>query len=97
MLKYLLILLATLSLTSCTTPPTPPINQATNQQTSQVLYVDVREPDEWAAGHIEGAIHVPLGQIEAGTYDQISKDIPVKLYCQSGRRSGIALDILKKA
>lgn len=61
------------------------------------LYVDVREQNEWDAWHIQWAMHIPLGDIESGKYSQIPKDIPVFLYCRSGRRSGIAYDILRKA
>jgi rhodanese-related sulfurtransferase len=63
----------------------------------KTIYVDVREDDEWAAGHVDGALHVKLGDIQAGKFDAIPKDVPVALYCRSGRRSGIAYDILTKA
>lgn len=50
--------------------------------------VDVREPVEWAAGHIAGATHIPLGELAA----RISTDLPdlaepLLLYCRSGARS----------
>ena len=73
-------------------------HQSTNTQIPlKTLYVDVREDDEWAAWHIDWALHVKLGDIEAGKLDAIPKDVPVALYCRSGRRSGIAYDILSKA
>jgi rhodanese-related sulfurtransferase len=31
------------------------------ERRDQVQLLDVREPDEWAAGHIDGSIHIPLG------------------------------------
>ncbi len=60
------------------------------------VIIDVRSPQEFAAGHVEGAInieHTAIAQeiAKAG----VSKDDTVLLYCQSGRRSGIALDTLK--
>jgi hydroxyacylglutathione hydrolase/adenylyltransferase/sulfurtransferase len=51
--------------------------------------VDVREPDEWDAGRIDGAIHIGLQQLgsEAG---RIDTDRPVIFYCLSGARSAMA-------
>lgn len=60
------------------------------------VVIDVRTPQEYAGGHIDGAInivHTDIAQeiAKAG----VSKDDKVILYCQSGRRSGIALETLK--
>lgn len=60
------------------------------------VIIDVRSPQEFAAGHVEGAInieHTAIAQ-EIGKAG-VSKEDKVLLYCQSGRRSGIALDTLK--
>ena len=77
------------------TPDTPVAHA--EESLEKTVYVDVREDHEWAAWHIDGALHVKLGDIEAGKLDAIPKDVPVALYCRSGRRSGIAYDILTKA
>jgi len=63
---------------------------------SKDVIVDVRTAQEYAAGHIDGAINIEYDAIgqqisKAG----ISKEDKVLLYCQSGRRSGIALNTLK--
>jgi rhodanese-related sulfurtransferase len=50
--------------------------------------VDVREPDEFAAGHIPGAVNLPMSRFDAAL---LPKEKPVALVCQTGRRSGIAL------
>ncbi len=71
--------------------------QSQNQTKNTLVYVDVREDSEWDAGHIKGAIHVPLGEIQAGNFEKIPKNTNVALYCRSGRRADIALEILKKA
>ncbi len=68
---------------------------ALSAQAKDVI-IDVRSPQEFAAGHVEGAINIGHGNIaqeiaKAG----VSKDDTVLLYCQSGRRSSIALDTLK--
>jgi rhodanese-related sulfurtransferase len=56
--------------------------------------LDVREDDEWAAGHAPGAVHVPLGQLEAGL-DQLPRDRTIVCICRSGARSGRATDALR--
>lgn len=63
----------------------------------KLIYIDVREKDEWDLGHIKWAIHIPLWDIMEGNYSQISKNTPVWLYCRSWRRADIALEALKKA
>jgi len=106
MFKYFILFTSLIALASCTNSevtPSSTINpkwnatETASKPREEVLYVDVREDDEWKAGHIEWALHVKLGDIEAGKFDQIPKDTPVSLYCRSGRRSGIAYDILTKA
>lgn len=53
------------------------------------LLVDVREPSEFAEGHIAEAQLVPLGTVEAGLAN-VPKDKEIVLVCRSGRRSGEA-------
>ena len=58
--------------------------------------VDVREPEEWAAGHAPGAAHIPLGELGA-RYTEIPQDGPVYLICRSGGRSNQAAHALAGA
>lgn len=61
-------------------------------QDRTTLLVDVREPDEWAAGHAPQAMHVPLGDVEA-SLDQIKAKAdgrPIAFICRSGARSAQA-------
>ncbi len=51
--------------------------------------VDVREPDEFASGHVPGARLVPLAQVPAAL-DSLPRDEPVYLICHSGGRSAQA-------
>ncbi|MFZ0216916.1 MAG: rhodanese-like domain-containing protein [Candidatus Dormiibacterota bacterium] len=55
--------------------------------------LDVREPDEYAAGHVPGARNVPVGKVgeQAAT---LPESRPVYMICQSGRRSMQAADEL---
>lgn len=53
--------------------------------------VDVREGDEWRAGHLPGAIHVPRGFLELQIDDKLPDlDAPIVLYCAGGNRSALA-------
>ena len=61
-----------------------------------VKIVDVRTPEEFAGGHVEGSVNIPLDQFEA-RIDEIALDQPVLLCCKSGGRSGMAKQILERA
>lgn len=54
--------------------------------------IDVREPDEFAAGHARGARNIPLGQL-AGRTGEIKADATVLLICHSGNRSTVAIAV----
>lgn len=56
--------------------------------------IDVREEEEYHAGHIPGSYNIPLSTISEETVSFISKDRKVIVYCQSGNRSKIASSIL---
>ncbi len=59
------------------------------------VMIDVRTDEEWRAGYIEGAIHIPLSEIKKNIENyEISKDEEILLYCRSGNRSGRAKVIL---
>jgi rhodanese-related sulfurtransferase len=59
--------------------------------------VDVREADEWARGHLPGAIHLGKGIIERDIEKMIpDMAAPIVLYCGGGFRSALAADNLQK-
>lgn len=58
--------------------------------------IDVRSPEEFAAGHVPGAINIPLDQIEGQLMDEFDEDDILVLYCRSGNRSNQAQEILIK-
>lgn len=51
-----------------------------------VTLLDVREPDEWAAGHAPEAVHIPMGDL-AGRLDDLPADDEIYVVCRSGGRS----------
>lgn len=60
------------------------------------LLVDVRTPEEYAAGHLDGAINIPVQVLEERVGELgDNKERPIVLYCRSGARSSSALDQLK--
>jgi len=59
--------------------------------------IDVREDNEWTAGHAAGATHLSKGVIERDIESKVpQKDAKVVLYCGSGNRSALAADALMK-
>lgn len=66
------------------------------------LIIDVREPHEFAAGHIPGAINIPRAMIDSqiwnhvGAPDRADMQRPIVLQCQAGRRASLAAQSLEK-
>ncbi|WP_346845798.1 rhodanese-like domain-containing protein [uncultured Rothia sp.] len=58
--------------------------------------LDVREDMEWEAGHIDGAQHIPLGQVPE-RYGEVPLDEDVYIICRSGGRSLKATAYLQNA
>ena len=58
--------------------------------------LDVREPDEWAAGHIPGAMLIPLGELQSRA-SEVPADRSIVVVCRSGNRSAQGRDILLNA
>ncbi|MBD3728959.1 MAG: rhodanese-like domain-containing protein [Sphingomonadales bacterium] len=57
----------------------------------EVELVDVRTPEEFAAGHIPGAVNMPLESFDPAALPHVEGKQTV-LYCHSGRRSGLAAE-----
>ena len=61
------------------------------------IILDVREQDEFDAGHIPGAILLPYTEIESKAGEMLpDKDKQILVYCRSGRRSKIAAEALAR-
>jgi len=61
----------------------------------KLLVVDVRQPGEWSAGHIDRALHISGGELPA-RIDEVPRDRPVVTICGSGYRSSVAASLLLK-
>jgi phage shock protein E len=61
------------------------------------VVIDVREPEEYAGGHVNGAINIPPAELMSGTekLTSIAKDAPIILYCLSGSRSNVSKNVLE--
>jgi phage shock protein E len=61
------------------------------------VWIDVRAADEYAAGHLQGAILIPHEEIgvKIGAFN-FSKEEDIRVYCRTGRRSGVAKDVLNQ-
>ena len=61
------------------------------------VIIDVREPFEFKTGHVKGAINIPPAKIMAGAKElnDIPKDSEIILYCHSGSRSNVSMNILR--
>jgi rhodanese-related sulfurtransferase len=60
------------------------------------VLLDVRQPEEWEAGHAPGARHVPLGQLPDRMAD-LDSATPIVVVCRSGHRSALATEWLTTA
>jgi len=57
------------------------------------LFLDVREPYEWEGGHVEGSVHIPIGQIQR-RFEELDRARPIVVVCQVGQRSALVADFL---
>ena len=69
------------------------VNELTSLVENGSLVIDVREPDEYEAGHIPGAILVPLSTVLSNT-SEFQSDETIYVVCRSGGRSMQACEML---
>jgi phage shock protein E len=67
------------------------------EENMQRVIIDVREPEEYKISHVDGAINIPPSRLLKGAseLDDIPKDTEIILYCLSGSRSNVSINILK--
>ncbi len=60
--------------------------------------IDVRTPEEWATGHLEGAVRIGIADVDfAQQLETLDKSADYYIYCRSGNRAGQAIDYMKSA
>jgi rhodanese-related sulfurtransferase len=57
-------------------------------------FLDVREPYEYEAGHVEGSLHIPIGEV-ATRVSELDSEVPVVVVCQVGQRSALVTEWLR--
>jgi len=73
------------------------VEETLAKQASGTILVDVREDNEWEAGHAKDAVHIGRGVIERDIIHQFpKKGTEIILYCGGGYRSALAADNLQK-
>lgn len=66
------------------------------ERRDELVFLDVREDDEWQAGHIEGSLHIPMGELSA-RQQELPSDHPIVAVCRTGRRSAAVTEALSRA
>src|SRR3954447_10253466 len=69
--------------------------QDVHDRLSEIQLVDVREPYEWEAGRVDGAVPIPVNAIMSGAGGDLDKDTPVAVICRPGNRSELATMMLQ--
>ena len=61
------------------------------------MIIDVREPIEFKMGHVKGSVNIPPSKLMAGAekLNGVPKDTELILYCRTGSRSAVAMNILR--
>ena len=69
--------------------------QARSQQQAgdDLVFVDVRTPEEFASGRVPGAVNIPVGQLSS-RLTELGKDDRLVVYCERGPRAALAADTL---
>ena len=68
--------------------------QAVFDRRDEIQILDVREPNEWQAGHVEGSVHLPLNRLMGGGED-LDPGRPVAVVCSVGARSEVGALMLR--
>ena len=61
----------------------------------ELAVLDVRDADEFAAGHIPGSRHIPYGELRS-RIGELPREAPIAAVCSGGKRSGLAASILQR-
>ena len=99
-LRHILLCGCSAVLCGCGNPGSAISNAPANAQheLDATVLIDVRSADEFASGHLQGAVNIPHDRITEGIGAVAAdKSTRIILYCRSGRRAETALNVLKSA
>lgn len=96
------LLAATLAFTAVAAGPATIEPKALNDRIAwadrSLVVLDVRTPEEFAAGHLPGAINIPNAELAARVKElDGARDSDIVVYCRTGKRAGEALGVLEKS
>ncbi len=74
----------------------PSATRAIHQAGEDVVFLDVREPNEWNLGRIPGAVHLPRGNLESKVEGLVDRGQRVIVYCARANRSALAADTMQQ-
>lgn len=75
------------------------LDEADNAIRNANILIDVRETDEYQAGHLAGAINIPRGILEfklSNSQELISRDLNIVLYCKTSGRAALAAQTMQE-
>jgi len=78
----------------------PAAELAERLRRGEVVVLDVRDPDEWADGHVRGSIGIPYQELRSESVERLRAAVngtPVAVVCGAGNRSGLAASVLRRA
>ena len=75
---------------------TPAEAMQMREQDPSIVYLDVREPNEWNLGRIPGSLFIARGNLESRIEATIPREKKIIIYCARGNRSALAADTLQQ-
>lgn len=66
------------------------------RKTPNAVLLDVRTREEYASGYIDGSVNIPLDELDGIAESIRNPDVPIFVYCRSGRRSARAASYLRR-
>lgn len=101
--RRLMVLLVLVTMPMLATPPPaaaadsrPTAAEARRDYDAGVLFVDVRTEEEWSAGHLRSALHLPVDAVASRAATALpDKNKPIVTYCKAGGRAQAAAEALR--
>jgi rhodanese-related sulfurtransferase len=75
---------------------TPAESMQLRELNPSIVFLDVREPNEWNLGRVPGALFIARGNLESRVEATIPREKKIIIYCARGNRSALAADTLQQ-